>query len=108
MAKKSEKIKIGHITYIIKTKKDLIKDGVACMGYIDYESNEILLNKNVGNRYWDTIFHEITHGIYEFTGKTLPEEQVERIANMWLMVLVENKWLMRKLLKEKRDARGGK
>lgn len=103
MAKKSEKLKVGHITYHIRVVKDLIKDSVKCLGYIDYEKNEILLDANVGNRYWDTIFHEMTHGIYEFTGKTLSEEQVERVANMWLMVLLENKWIMRRLLKEKRD-----
>ena len=105
MGKKTKRsvgsVKIGHITYKIRTATDVKKDGMDCMGYIDYEKNEILLNKNVGNRYWDTLFHEITHGIYEFTGKSISERETERIANMWLMLFIENKWIMRGLLKRR-------
>jgi hypothetical protein len=108
MARKSEKIKIGHITYRLKYTRGLKLGSANVLGRIHYEGNEIELNFDLGNRYWDTLFHEIAHGIQYFLGTETPESKIEQMANMWLMVLVENKWIMRKLLKEKRDARGGK
>jgi hypothetical protein len=80
-------IKIGGATYKIVYSK-AFDDGKQQYGEIDYTKRLITLRKCEAI---DHIFlHEVVHGMFHFIQKEQNEEEVDRLAQVLLSVIVDN------------------
>jgi hypothetical protein len=91
---KQDEIKIGHIVYRVKRVKNLVKEGHACHGYIDYNTHTIFIQTKFPKKQQEALLHEIIHGLSEFSNIGLSEKQVGTLANCLIMVMQDNPHLI--------------
>jgi len=90
-----DKVKVGGLTYKIKDEKGLTNDGQECYGLCDHQSLVISMNnKFKGQRYNQTLIHEIMHAVFDEAGLSVANEEdiVNRISLVWYQVLTDNKF----------------
>ncbi len=92
------KVTISGITYQIKFVEATPGEVV---GAIDYNKNEILIEKHEIQRVWETIFHEIIHAILYNAGYEKHDEQLVGALSHGLMALLrQNKELIQEFYRE--------
>lgn len=90
-----EKVKVGGMTYKIKDVDELLHDSREVYGLCETDELVIKMNKKYkGQRYNQTLIHEIMHAVVEEAGLSLENEEdvVNRLSLVWYQVLTENKF----------------
>ncbi len=86
-------IKIGPYIYEIKIESEafLSDDKVQILcGQCDLGGQTIRIIQQHPDQMYQTLWHEVLHGINDFMGTNLDEETVERLAHGLVMVLLDN------------------
>ena len=89
-----ESVKIGGIVYPVKFEDRLNNGTELCTGHIDYNFQQIQLDKNLQGEQGkeQTLLHEILHGIaHHFDLKVDDDEDtIDKLATGLYMVIVDN------------------
>ncbi len=97
---KYQKIKIGSAQYNL-TRPQKIDNGDS-WGEIDPIKHKIKIAKHLnGDTELEVLFHECFHGL-EFTQQlpSMEDDEIDRASNGVLMLLRDNLWLLRRMLKQ--------
>lgn len=92
-----EHVKIGAALFAVSAARTLkSSDGHSLAGQIDYNRHTIRLYDRLDNQQaWETLWHEVVHGIADFMDVDVTEEEVGRLANGLTLVLADNPGLER-------------
>lgn len=87
-----DKVKIGGITYAVKTGVERLISGQDYSADIDYINSVIEIGKgNEGQHAERDFLHEVIHGIYSNLGyKTHDEKQIDEMAGALYALIVDN------------------
>lgn len=85
-------IRIGHTTFEVIPEDAPFAGGNSILcGQINYDKQVIRVYQQVGpDRLFETLMHEIMHGIAEFTNVDLSEADIDRFAHAVCMVHRDN------------------
>lgn len=90
------RIKVGPYSYKVIVKKLRKKFGTC-----DFRTHEIFIDPNQSpDTKRDSLMHEILHAVDDLAGIKQREEEINRRSPILLMVLRDNKQLIKQLLQE--------
>ena len=81
-----ESVRIGGVEYTVVFVPNLRTNTHLLMGQIDYDESVIRLSETDGKGHQQrciTLLHEILHGIQNHSGIPLPEQEEEKIIDMF-------------------------
>jgi len=90
-----EKVKIGGIDLDIVTVEKCVIGSMVCLAaYSSINQSIELVDYMPDQKTESVLLHEVLHGIFDFAGILLPEDQeedlVERISSALYMVIIDN------------------
>lgn len=92
-----DNVRVGGVDYAVKFQDRIIsEERHALIGQIHYDTSEILIEPNVQDEQGQqrTLLHKIFHAIERHYGMELDEDDIDRFACGWYMVLMDNPELM--------------